>query len=84
MKWYNYEHHHSGLNFLAPSQMRSGQGAEILANRHAVYEAAKAAHPERWNGRETRDWSLPEKVYLNPETKVEITNISEKKEAKTS
>lgn len=32
-----------------------------------VYEAAKAAHPERWNGREIRDWSLPDTVYLNPD-----------------
>lgn len=30
-------------------------------------EAAKAEHPERWNGRATRDWSLPDTVYLNPE-----------------
>lgn len=30
-------------------------------------EAAKAEHPERWNGRATRDWSLPDTVYLNPD-----------------
>ena len=48
------------------------------------YEAAKAAHPERWNGRATRNWSMPDKVYLNPETKVEITNISKEKEAVAS
>ena len=23
--------------------------------------------PERWNGRATRDWSLPDTVYLNPD-----------------
>ena len=57
------------------------QGPETLKNRHQVYEAAKAAHPERWNGRATRNWSMPDKVYLNPETKVEITNISKEKEA---
>lgn len=84
VKWYNYEHHHSGINFLTPSQMRSGKGAEILENRHQVYEAAKAAHPERWNGRATRDWSMPDKVYLNPETKVEITNVSKESEAAAS
>ena len=84
VKWYNYEHHHSGINFLTPKQMRSEKGAEILENRHQVYESAKAAHPERWNGRKTRDWSMPEKVYLNPEVKVEITNVSKEEEAKAS
>ena len=53
----------------------------IMQNRIKVYEAAKAAHPERWNGRATKDWSLPEKVYLNPEQKVEITEINSGEEA---
>ena len=61
--------------------MRSSKGQEVLENRHQVYEAAKAAHPERWNGRNTRDWSMPEKLYLTPEVKVEITNVSKEKEA---
>ncbi|SFI38665.1 putative transposase, partial [Tindallia magadiensis] len=30
-----------------------------------TYEKAKAKHPERWAGK-TRDWCLPEKVWLNP------------------
>lgn len=83
-KWYNYEHHHSGIQYLTPSQMRSGEAEIILEKRRQVYEAAKAAHPERWNGRNTRDWSMPERVYLNPEVKVEVTNISREREAKAS
>ena len=69
---------------MTPNQMRNEKGVEILENRHQVYESAKAAHPERWNGRKTRDWSMPEKVYLNPEVKVEITNVSKEEEAKAS
>ena len=69
--WYNYEHHHSGMCFLTPDQRRSGNAEEILNKRRLVYEAAKAAHPERWNGRSVRKWSVPERVYLNPETKAE-------------
>ena len=68
-KWYNYSHHHSGIKFLTPNQLRSGNGPEVLKNRQKVYEAAKARYPERWNGRKTRDWSMPEKVYLNPAAK---------------
>ena len=71
VQWYNYEHHHSGLKFLTPDQRRSGKSQEILEKRHQVYEAAKEKYPERWNGRATRDWSLPDIVYLNPETEAD-------------
>ena len=84
VKWYNHEHHHSGLKFLTPYQRRSGLSEQILQKRHEVYEVAKAAHPERWNGRETRNWSLPERVYLNPDREREQTNKSEAKEADAS
>ena len=60
VKWYSHDHHHSGLNFLTPYQRRSGLSDKILSKRKKVYEAAKAEHPERWNGRATRDWSLPD------------------------
>ena len=83
VKWYNHDHHHSGLKFLTPYQRRSGLSDKILAKRKEVYEAAKTEHPERWNGRSPRDWSLPDTVYLNPEkiseeaeTAVEETAVS--------
>ena len=65
--WYRYEHHHSGIKFVTPAQRHSGAAEKIVSNRHALYEQAKAAHPERWNGRSTRDWTLPTEVYLNPD-----------------
>ena len=67
VNWYRFEHHHSGIRFVTPSQRHSGKSKDILANRHEVYEKARAAHPERWNGRATRDWSDIEEVYLNPD-----------------
>ena len=82
VNWYNYEHHHSGLCFLTPNQRRSGNAKEILDKRRSVYEAAKAAHPERWNGRAVRKWSVPERVYLNPETKSESISVTQNKEVK--
>lgn len=65
--WYRFEHHHSAIQFLTPAQRHNGEGQRLLNRRHAVYEMAKAAHPERWNGRHTRDWSDVEAVYLNPD-----------------
>lgn len=66
VNWYRYEHHHSGINFLTPAQRHNGEGELIMDNRRKVYEAAKAAHPERWNGRSIRNWTLPTEVFLNP------------------
>ena len=64
--------------------LRSGKGAEILANRHKVYEEAKAMYPERWNGRKTRNWDLPEEVCLNPDKVVQGDSISQESEALAS
>lgn len=64
--WYNHEHKHSGLKFMTPHQRHSGQADEVMGNRKAIYEAAKAANPRRWS-KDIRDWDLPDKVWLNPE-----------------
>lgn len=71
VKWYRHEHHHSGIKFVTPAQMHNGEAETILTKRHELYEAAKALHPERWNNRNTRDWSLPENAFLNPDKVVE-------------
>jgi putative transposase len=77
VRWYRYEHHHRGICYLTPAQMAEGNYQEILNKRVEVYEKAKAQHPERWNGRNTRNWSLPEVVYLNPEKPTSEKNIQE-------
>lgn len=73
--WYNRIHLHSGLKFVTPQQRHSGADKQIRANRHQVYQAAKAKHPERWSG-QTRNWSLPEKVTLNPNRKNKQKSIA--------
>ena len=67
VKWYRFDNHHSGIKFLTPAQRHAGRSEEILQKRHDVYEAAKAAHPERWNGRDTRNWDNITEVWLNPD-----------------
>ena len=43
-----------------------------MLKRHKLYEAAKTAHPERWS-KETRNWTLADEVWLNPEQTKAIT-----------
>jgi putative transposase len=71
VRWYNTEHRHSGLNFLTPNQRHQGLAEQIFEKRQQVYEAAKAMHPNRWSGN-TRNWSLDEQVWLNPEKTARI------------
>ena len=66
--WYNEEHRHSGLKYITPDQRHRGQADSLLAQRRAVYEAARASKPERWSGA-IRNWELDDVVYLNPERK---------------
>jgi len=63
VRWYNYEHQHSGIRFVTPYQRHSGQDREILERRHAVYQEARRRHPERWSGT-TRDWTPIDAVEL--------------------
>jgi len=65
-RWYNHEHRHSGIRYVAPAQRHAGGDGAILAARHALYQRAREAHPRRWSGR-TRDWTPIGAVTLNPE-----------------
>jgi putative transposase len=66
--WYNEKHCHSGLKYVTPGQRHRGEAASLLAQRTAVYEAARASNPERWP-KTIRGWELDDAVYLNPERK---------------
>ena len=63
--WYNFEHQHSGINFVTPNQCHTGVYVDVLSRRKEVYEQAKLKHPERWS-KATRDWSPHQSVALNP------------------
>ncbi len=65
VEWYQFAHRHSGLNFVTPYQFHSGKAVDILASRHALYQAAREKNPLRWR-RNTRNWKPPTEVWLNP------------------
>lgn len=74
VKWYNYDHRHSGLKFVTPVERHQGVDAAILNQRKVVYEEARRMHPERWS-RTTRNWDPVGSVWLNPpDTKSDTDN----------
>lgn len=64
--WYNDEHRHSGIGFVAPSERHAGRDIALLAARRAVYAKAHHRHPHRWTSK-PRPWSRPDIVTLNPQ-----------------
>lgn len=72
--WYNHQHRHSGIRFVAPAQRHAGEDQVILACRHALYQAARARNPGRWSGA-TRNWTPVGAVTLNPEREAVAVSI---------
>lgn len=62
--WYNYTHKHSQISYVTPNQRHTGQDMQILANRKALYEQAKADNPSRWSGN-IRNWQHIKHIHLN-------------------
>ena len=66
VRWYNFEHRHSGIRYVSPAQRHAGDDHAILAARHDLYTQARKLNPARWSGK-TRNWSPIGAVTLNPE-----------------
>jgi transposase InsO family protein len=64
VRWYNFEHLHSKLEYVTPNDRHTGQDKAILEQRRAVYQRSKKAKPARWSGL-TRQWTIPDEVTLN-------------------
>lgn len=64
-RWYNDEHHHSGLNLLTPADVHHGRGEGRLAARRAVMTSAFAAKPERFVRGAPVIAALPPAVWIN-------------------
>jgi putative transposase len=65
-RWYNLEHHHSGIAMLTPHMVHHGLAADVLDNRQRVLTAAFQQHPERFVRKPPRPAPLPVAVWINP------------------
>ena len=66
VRWYNFDHRHSGIRYVSPAQRHAGDDLAILAARHDLYIPARQLNPARWSGN-TRNWASIGAVTLNPE-----------------
>ena len=65
-RWYNTEHHHSGLGLHTPADVHHGLAVARNTARATVLTAAYAAHPERFVRRPPTPRALPTAAWINP------------------
>lgn len=64
--WYNHEHRHSGIEYLTPEVVHSGQAEEVLESRYQVLLTSYEQNPTRFSAGPPRRRRLPKAVYINP------------------
>lgn len=69
--WYNTEHQHSGIGYVTPFQMRSGEAFAIFAKRNKTILKARKENPLRWRLSKTFAYGpLPVSTLFRPFRKV--------------
>jgi putative transposase len=65
-RWYNHQHHHSGLGLLTPAVVHYGLAQQVREKRQRTLQNAYALHPERFVRGLPKPYPLPEAVWINP------------------
>jgi putative transposase len=65
-RWYNTEHHHSGIALLTPDTVHFGRAPQTITARQKVLDRAHQRNPERFVRKHPTAPELPEAVWINP------------------
>ena len=65
-RWYNSEHHHSGIALLTPAMLHYGRAEEVIQRRQEVLQDAYARNPERFVRACPKPQSPPTAAWINP------------------
>ena len=76
-RWYNQEHHHSGLGFLTPFEVHFGKAQQRREQRSLVLQHAYERNPERFVRGLPQPPVLPEQVWINKPKETALRNNSE-------
>ena len=76
-RWYNTEHHHTGIGLLTPEVVHLGRGEEVIAKRREVLRAAYQARPDRFVRKVPEPPPAPVAAWINAPKQpiVEESNI---------
>jgi putative transposase len=65
-RWYNDEHHHSGIALLTPNMLHYGRAQAVLQQRQEVLNHAYARNPERFVRACPKPQPPPTAAWINP------------------
>ena len=65
-RWYNYEHHHTGIGLLTPADVHFERTQAMLNQRQQVLQSAYQKNPERFVKGMSIPAQLPLAVWINP------------------
>lgn len=65
-RWYNHDHHHSGIGWLTPAMLHYGQAQSVTQHRAQVLQAAYQTRPERFVHGLPQPPAIPTEVWINP------------------
>jgi putative transposase len=65
-RWYNTQHHHSGIGLMTPQAVHHGLAQEVFKAREKVLLAAYETHPERFVRKAPAPLALPQAAWINP------------------
>lgn len=72
--WYNHQHRHSGIGYMTPAAVHTGNDKRLHADRVAVLEAAYQARPERFVRKPPAPPEPPTAVWINKPQREEIAH----------
>jgi putative transposase len=65
-RWYNDQHHHSGIALLTPNMLHYGRAQEVIQQRQQVLDHAYARNPERFVRACPKPQPPPTAAWINP------------------
>jgi len=72
-RWYNQEHHHSGIALLTPDMLHYGMAGQVIKQRQKVLDQAYDRNPERFTHARPKHPPQPTAVWINPPTQAIAT-----------
>ncbi len=75
-EWYNYEHYHSGLNYLTPYSVHYGESMKSIQQRQQTLNKAYERFPERFRNGKPKVLGQPIEVWINKPEKKENQMIT--------
>ena len=74
-RWYNHDHHHSGLNGYTPAQVYNGEQGRVVKARQAALDRYYQDHPERFVKGQPEATLPPQAMHINPITSGESDGV---------